>query len=262
MIFSILHYAFLIKIMRELLIKYWYKKFPPEIPSDYHRILNAYSHYYQNLNEKNQSKFRYRLFILLKLIRFIPKDLPHVTTEMKVVIGSAIIQITFGLNYFLLKHFNTIYVVPRPYRFPGYKDLFLGHVDFKYKVIVFSWQDVKNGYFIPNDAVNVALHEMAHCLEKENKFRQLFHNFFDEEKWNDWAEEASQKMETIRQGENNFIKSYGGKNMQEMFAVCIETFFEKPKEFKTYLPKLYDTMTNLLNQDPTISENPVLSVEP
>lgn len=245
--------------MIELLIKYWYKKFPPQIPAHYHRTLNSYSEYYQHLNPQNKSIFLHRLFILLKFIRFIPKGLPHITDEMRIVIGSAIIQITFGLKEYLFKQFNTIYVVPRAYHFQNYKTPFLGHVDFKHKVVCFSWQDVRTGFFIADDAVNVALHEMAHCLEKENTYRQLFRTFFDSEKWAKWTKRAFEKMEIIRRGENQFMKNYGGKNMHEMFAVCVETFFEKPDEFRYYLPELFNSIRDLLNQDPTIKENPVLS---
>ena len=244
--------------MRELLIKYWYKKFPPTIPAHYHEILNHYSDYYRNLNEVNKKKFLNRLCILLKFIRFIPKELPRVTTEMKVVIGSAIIQITFGLDYYLLKQFNTIYVLPRMYRYPGFDSPFLGHVDFKNKLIMFSWQDVQKGYMIADDAMNVALHEMAHCFDKEYKFRLLFRNLFKQDYWQQWTKEAAQKMEVIRAKQNSFLKNYAGTNMYEMFAVCVEAFFEKSDEFETYLPDLYRSMAMLLNQDPRFGENPVL----
>ena len=244
--------------MRELIITFWYKKFPPQIPIHYNRTLNAYSEYYQNLSQENKTTFLKRLYILLKFIRFIPKGLPHVTDEMRVVIGSAIIQITFGLKNYLIKEFNTIYVVPRAYHFRDYKVPFLGHVDFANRVVCFSWRDVKTGFFIADDAVNVALHEMAHCLEKENTYRQLFSTFFDSEKWANWADYAYEKMEIIRRRENRFLKNYGGKNMHEMFAVCIETFFEKPDEFRYYLPELYDSLRELLNQDPTLKSSPVL----
>lgn len=246
--------------MRELIIKYWYKKFPPQIPNHYHRTLNAYSEYYQYLTSENKKRFLKRLYILLRFIRFIPKGLPHVTEEMKVVIGSAIIQITFGLDNYLVSRFNTIYVVPRAYRFRDYKEPFLGHVDFASEIVCFSWQDVKTGFFIADDAVNVALHEMAHCLEKENTFRQIFNTFFDSKKWNIWAERAYKKMQIIRRRENQFLKNYGGQNMHEMFAVCIETFFEKPDEFRHYLPELFDSLRELLNQDPTRRENPILNI--
>ena len=104
--------------------------------------------------------------------------------------------------------------------------------------------------------MNVALHEMAHCLEKENQMRIVFQQFFNHDDWIKWAESAALKLEDIRQNKNVLINSYGGKNMQEMFAVCVETFFEKPEEFKSHLPILYQRMCDLLQQDPTMKENP------
>ena len=46
--------------------------------------------------------------------------------------------------------------------------------------------------------------------------------------------------------------------MKEMFAVCVETFFEQPEDFKKNLPELYQTMVNLLRQDPLLEGDPVL----
>ena len=142
--------------------------------------------------------------------------------------------------------------------FAGFEHPFLGHVDFKHRVVCFSWEDVKTGFMIPDDAINVALHEMAHALEMENKFRVIFREFFDRTKWVNWERVAIQKLKKIRAGENAFLKNYGGKNMREMFAVCVETFFEKPEDFKQRLPDLYQTMANLLHQDPTNKGNPII----
>ena len=47
-----------------------------------------------------------------------------------------------------------------------------------------------------------------------------------------------------------FRSPYAGANEYEFFAVALEYFFEKPTEFKSALPDLYDTLKKLLNQDP------------
>ena len=110
---------------------------------------------------------------------------------------------------------------------------------------------------MPDDAVNVALHEMAHVLEFENSYRTLFDKFFKQVNWNEWAQVAFQKMHTIRAKQNYFLKSYGGINMSEMFAVCVETFFEQPADFKKSLPELYQTLVTLLRQNPLNAEDPL-----
>lgn len=244
--------------MIEILFHYFLGKPPPTIDADYHKILSAHSTYYNNLNAENQIKFRNRLFLLLNKMGFSSAHIKVITREMRAVIGCAIIEITFGLDKFLPVRFTDVVVMPRRYMYPGYGQPFLGHIDYTRDTVFFSWQDVKHGYLVPDDAVNVALHEMAHVLEVENSFAPLFRSFFEQVKWDKWAKPAFEKMHIIRNKQNEFLKSYGGINMTEMFAVCVETFFEQPADFKERLPELYGTMVELLKQDPTVMGDPVV----
>jgi len=236
--------------MRSFYIRITRRKVPKFIDRDYHNILMEHSSFYTFLLDHERIRFRLRLYQLLNILSFSSPKLPRVTREMRAVIGSAIIEITFGLKRYLPTQYTNVIVMPYRYMYPGYGEPFLGHIDYSTDSIYFSWRDVQKGYLIPDDAVNVALHEMAHVLEAENGFNELFTNFFNRFKWNEWAELAYKKMEIIRKGNNEFLKDYGGINMTEMFAVCIEAFFEQPLEFRKYLPQIYSTMVDLLHQDP------------
>lgn len=244
--------------MRKYIVKYFYRSVPEDIDRDYHRILLAYSSYYKRLHTPLKEKFRLRLYQLLNILSFSSPELPQVTREMRAVIGSSIVEITFGLRSYLPIRFTTVIVLPYRYMYPGYGEPFLGHIDYTKRALFFSWMDVQQGYQVPDDAVNVALHEMAHVLEAENRFRPIFDRFFARVDWIRWAQVAYEKMHQIRAGHNGFLKDYGGLNMTEMFAVCIETFFEKPEAFKETLPEIYETMTLLLGQDPSRHGNPIL----
>lgn len=238
--------------MRAIIIRYTKRKVPNHIGSDYHNILANHSTYYNLLDTVNQKKFRLRLYHLLNVVSFGSPKIPNVTREMRTVIGCAIIEITFGLKRYLPTRFTNIQVMPHRYMYPGYGEPFLGHIDYDNNQIYFSWQDVKEGYLIPDDAVNVAMHEMAHVLEAENGFNEIFTNFFSRFDWQEWAELAFNKMQVIRSGNNQFLKDYGGISMTEMFAVCIEAFFEQPVLFRDNLPHIYQTMVELLNQDTAV----------
>ena len=238
--------------MRAFYIRHVHRIVPDYIDQDYHEILLHYSAYYCMLDKKLQHRFRLRLYHLLNVLSFSSAELPIVTREMRAVIGSSIIQITFGLSNYLPTKFTNIIIKPQRYMYPGFGEPFLGHIDFDNATIYFSWQDVKEGYKYPFDAVNVALHEMAHVIEAEDGFDQIFNWFFKKIVWSRWAEVAFNKMHIIRSGNNRFLKDYGGINMKEMFAVCIETFFEQPIEFKKRLPAIYLTLSDLLNQDPAL----------
>lgn len=236
--------------MRHFLTQLWYKISPPPIPPGADKLLTAKSTYYNQLNRDDQHKFLQRLAVLLKFMKFIPNGIPTVTAEMKIIIGSAIIQITFGFNKFLFRHFKTVYIMPERYLFRNADEEYLGHVDFQKKVICFSWADVQTGFEIADDAINVALHEMAHVWEMEHKLSDDFQDIFIELDWIEWKKEAATVMIEIRNGRHQFLKNYGGKNLKEMFAVCVEAFFEQPKEFNENLPELYQRMVKLLRQDP------------
>jgi len=210
-----------------------------------------------NLSLENKLIFKRRLLIASATLDFTPNSFPKVTNEMIVLITSALVQITFGLKNFKISRFRNIIVVPHNYNFLHFQNL-LGHVDYEEKCIVLSWPSVKKGYIIPDDAMNVALHEIAHALQEENRYRVLFNKFFENNKMDAWKAEAAKKLMVIRKGKNTFFKDYGGINMLEMFSVSIETFFEQPEEFKKNLPVLYAKVSELLNQDPIRKENPVL----
>lgn len=238
--------------MRAFYIKHIHRSVPEEIDTEYHAILDHYSLYYKCLDAKLQQHFRLRLYHLLNVVGFASAEFPQVTREMRAVIGSAIVQITFGLTNYLPSRFTNIIVKPHRYMYPGYGEPFLGHIDFDTNTIYFSWRDVQDGFAVYDDAVNVALHEMAHVIEAENGFGRIFTRFFSDIEWSKWAQVAFRKMHMIRSGESRFLNRYGAGNMREMFAVCIETFFERPWEFKASLPEIYHTMVVLLKQDPTM----------
>jgi len=238
--------------------KIYYRFYPPTIPDSYDRVLRRYFDYYKHLHPTLQKRFLTRLYIVLKFKKFLPwNGLPAVTEEMKIIIGSAIVQATFGLKHFVLDYFDTIFITPRRYRYRDYKEDFLGHVNFSNHTVCLSWEDVKLGYQIPNDAFNVALHEVAHTLEAEQHIRSVFRRFFNS--WNWWAfrKKGKQKMMIIRNAKNQFLKNYGGTNMKELFAISLEAFFERPEAFKKEVPTLYKTMVALLQQDPTNKEWPI-----
>ncbi len=236
----------------------YYSLFLNKIPSEYHDILSTYNEYYNDLSKPLQKRFRERVYLSSRFVKFLPVEFKNVTREMRVLITSALVQITFGLKKFVLKRFKRIYVVPNTYSFAQFPAL-LGHVDHQNDVIAMSWPSVKEGFIIPDDAMNVALHELAHALQGEDEERFSFGNIFNETRMQNWTIEATKELEAIRTNRHKFLRDYAGHNLFELFAVSIERFFEQSEKFKEEVPKLYKLISNLLNQDPTNKENPILN---
>jgi len=229
------------------------KKFPVE----YDKYLKHYSSYYRGLSPSLKNQFKKRLYISKKFIDFKPVEFDEVTEEMKVLITSALIQMTFGLNKYILRTFKTIYVVPNTYSFREYKAL-LGHVDYNVNIIAMSWPSVQHGFVIPDDAFNVAIHELAHALQAENQERFYFSKFFRDLDLLKFNHEGIKKLYDIRAKRHHYLREYAANNMVEFFAVSVETFFEQADTFRQKLPRLYQLMVNLFKQDPTQEENPLI----
>ncbi len=243
--------------MIRILRIFYYSKIKLDIPPQYHLILMEYSDYYKGLSQPLKVRFLKRLVISKKFLNFQAVQFPMVTDEMSVLITSALIQMTFGLRRYVLKRFKTIFVVPNTYSFAQYPAL-LGHVDHDKNVIAMSWPAIKKGYIIPDDAMNVALHELAHAIQGEHQKNLFYNKFFSRTKKIKWSKEGLLEIYRIRQNKS-YLREYAGQNLSELFAVSMECFFEQPDMFKKNVPKLYVLMAKLLNQDPVNKKYPLLS---
>ncbi len=213
------------------------------------KILETKFPYYRQLGFNNKRKFEIRLRYFLANKTFYGREDLEVTEEMKLLIGAAAVQVTFGFEAVQLRHFRKIILYPKAY--------YSRHTQKKHKgevntagAIVFSWEDFLKGYHVPDDGFNVGLHEMAHALKMEDLIPNGEYSFLDEQVLKRWQEVARKEIKKVQTGENKFLRSYAGTNAEEFFAVCVEQFFEQPGEFRRQLPLVYQTLAELLQQDP------------
>ncbi len=122
----------------------------------------------------------------------------------------------------------------------------------------FSWNDFLRGNQTPDDKINLGLHEFGHALRfsgiQGNETDYFFDNYFKR-----WLACASREYTRMRKGYASILRKYGAVNINEFFSVVVETFFERPTEFKTNLPELYHHTSILLNQTTAIDGSIVLN---
>lgn len=234
-------------------IKVWYTRLP-QAERDF---LFKNNKYYSTLNDSLQKEFEYRIILFLKNKKFIAKRFDAVSREMKLLIGSSAVQLTFGFHMIVLRHFQKIFVYPEAYTSSTSGRKHKGEVN-SAGAIVFSWEDFLIGYRNPTDGINVGLHEMAHALYLEDFIRNGEDNFLDSEALQDFERSGKIQINIIRNGESSFIRKYGATNKDEFFAVAIEQFFEQPEEFYNSLPNLYKRLGILLKQNPKNKSNPII----
>ena len=206
--------------------------------------------YYAALPHSLQRRFEKRVagFLLRKTYISRGKDF-HVTVEMQVHIASCAVQLTFGLKPVYLSHFSKILVYPDRYYSTIFKRYHCGEINMR-GYIVLSWKDFETGYRNSTDGFNLGLHEMAHALHLQNIIQHDEHSFLDIEHLRLWNRLAAEEMQLRGQKVEGFLRLQACQNEHEFFAVSTESFFERPHEFRSHHPDLYQALAALLMQDP------------
>lgn len=226
---------------------------PPVAKGKVHAILQKFFPYYQSLDEKRKKEFLIRVETFLFIKSFIARGMVK-SEEINVLIAATAAQISFGLSSFELFTFNKIIVYPDKYFSEIRGRYHKGEVNVEHGLVVLSANNFLQGIKDPNDGINLGLHEFSHALNIDAyKTRQMsFIQYFDE-----WQYYAEQEMDRIGKDEIHFLRAYAGTNLQEMFAVCTENFFERPQTFKQELPVLYGCLVKIYQQDPSKAVNPL-----
>jgi MtfA peptidase len=169
--------------------------------------------------------------------------------EMPILISATAIQLSFGLDEFMLPFYQYIHIYPQEFLGMHPTMRFLeGNVSGN--SINISWKHYLEGYDKPHNGQNLGLHEMAHAYYSQNftfdgEKDKCFINGFSS--YNTCGNKIFE-AEKILSG--NLFSDYALKNFQEFWAESVEIFFERPAEMKLQYLELYESMSLLLNQKP------------
>src|SRR5580693_6086359 len=218
----------------------------------YHSVVSSHVKYYNRLGMEDQRKFLFRTYLFKKAKRFHFIEVQE-STEMPILVSAVAVQLTFGLEKFMLNYFSDIYVLKDDYHYGFYSRPFMGHVD--QSGIYLSWDNFIKGISGQTPNCNVGLHEMGHALayvtfitetEEDKHFKKEFKNF---------SKVARPIFASMQEGNRNLLGEYAAVNYHEFWAVSVETFFENPVCMQLDLPELYQAMVSLLRQDPLQMRN-------
>jgi hypothetical protein len=211
-------------------------------------FFSKHFHYFNQLSEKDKERFIYRAYKLSNSINIIGRQDFVITPEVRLFVVAAQVQLTLGFKQYELNKFHTILVYPDVYKNKITGNMHYGEVNPK-GVIVLSWKRLVNGFEIPDDKINLGLHEMAHAL-MHTIISSNDHEYGLDPYLRDIVRLSQLEMDKIKNDDHHFFRKYAGTNIYEFFSVAVEYFFEVPGEFKKELPELYQFMVSLLKQNP------------
>jgi hypothetical protein len=121
-------------------------------------------------------------------------------------------------------------------------------------VVVLSWSGIRDGSATLGEFRNVVAHEFAHQLDQEDGAADGIPLIDGAHTYRVWArliaDEFEQHVARLEGGEETVLDAYGATNRAEFFAVAVEAFFERPRDFRAERPELYGLLRDYFNQDP------------
>ena len=233
-------------LLHKLYIRQQYKKFIAK-ETFYHSIVSRHVKYYNRLGLEEQRKFLFRTYLFKKSKHFHYIEVEE-SAEMPILISAVAVQLTFGLDKFMLNFFEDIFVLRDDYHYGFYSKPFMGHVD--QSGIYLSWDNFMQGLNGQTPNCNVGLHEMGHALAYVNFITQTEEDKYFKKEFLNFSKVARPIFASMQEGGKNMLGDYAGTNYHEFWAVAVEMFFENPIQCKHELPDLYEAMCRVLNQDP------------
>jgi len=210
-------------------------------------ILRNQVEFYKKLSVARQHSFEHRLADFIETYQFIGRGGYEVTDETKVVIGAVYVMMTFGMRKYLTTVFNKIVVYPSQFHSKAHNRKHKGEFNFRYKTIVFSWEDFVRGAAVENDNLNLGVHEFTHTLSFHGKISKDY----SAKNFNKMHQEILKYIKTPENAKKiiskNYFRKYAYTNSLEFMAVMMEYFFESPVEFQERFPELYFKVVKMIN---------------
>jgi hypothetical protein len=220
---------------------WWYQRKPPELPTPLRHLINTAFPFYQKLSADEKTRFRQRMALYMHANEFMPQGMDNVPVDVKGVVAASVVQLTFGLDDYLLNKFEHIVIYPHPFPSPQFPEKW--HTSEIYEedgVILFSAEQLMASFLQPVRFFNSGLYEYARVFRR--CYPAVVFPSFGE---NDW--EALQQVSGFSK---NVVEKWIGLPDPDAVAVAVVYFFVFPEKFRAVLPEAYQTLAGIFRQGP------------
>ncbi len=219
-----------------------------KLPSQEKRVLEREVKYYQKLSVKQKKYFEHRVANFLQTHPIVTREGLVLTPQMRVLIASTSVALTFGFKQYTYTSFRVILVYPDVYFSTITGCFHKGEFNPREKVLVFSWKHFLEGHLISDDNINLGLHEFAHALHFEMKSKQHINSNHFKKNFILLLLEIKRPEKRRKLLQSTYFRDYAFENKYEFLAVLIESFFETPDIFRKEFPVFYKRIKQMLNQ--------------
>ncbi|WP_374949878.1 zinc-dependent peptidase [Mucilaginibacter sp.] len=222
------------------------------------QLLSQHVEFYNNLSNADKLMFEQRIQTFLSDVRIEGVGLEVDDTDRVMVASSAVIPI-FGFKEWTYRNVTNVLLYPdtfdKEFQYEGNAGEdrnIMGMVGSGYMngQMILSRSALTKGFSKNGGKENTGIHEFVHLLDKTDGATDgVPDNFLPHEYTKPWLSMMHQEIRRIADGHSD-INPYATTNEAEFFAVAAEYFFEKPDQFKTKHPQLYDMLSKIFSQNP------------
>ncbi|GAB3935567.1 M90 family metallopeptidase [Mucilaginibacter myungsuensis] len=226
----------------------------------YKQLLQTHIEYYQNLSDEHKIRFEQQVEKFVENIRIEGIGTEITDTDRVLVASSAVIPI-FGFPDWEYQNLTNVIVYPdtfnNDFQFEGGSRNIMGMVGTGYMngQMLLSRQALVKGFSKNNGKENTAIHEFVHLLDKTDGATDgVPENLMAQQYVLPWLQMMHREMHRIKENRSD-INPYALTNEAEFLAVVSEYFFEKPEQFQSKHPELYEQLSMIFKQDPAGETN-------
>jgi Mlc titration factor MtfA (ptsG expression regulator) len=222
------------------------------------QLLTQHIDYYNKLSDSDKLYFEDKIEHFLDAVRIEGVGLELNDTDRLMVASSAVIPI-FAFKDWTYRNVTNVLLYPdtfdKDFQFEGSEGEgrnIMGMVGSGYMngQMILSRNALIKGFSKNPGKENTGIHEFVHLLDKADGATDgIPEGFLPHEYVEPWVRMMHQEIHKIEAGRSD-IDVYATTNEAEFFAVASEYFFEKPEQFQTKHPGLYDMLSKVFGQDP------------
>ncbi|TSD63760.1 zinc-dependent peptidase [Inquilinus sp. KBS0705] len=222
------------------------------------QLLTQHIDFYSNLSDADKTTFEQRVERFLTDVRIEGVGLVIDDADRIMVAASAVIPI-FGFKDWSYRNVTNVLLYPdtfdKDFQFEGNEGegrSILGMVGSGYMngQMILSRNALLKGFSKNSGKENTGIHEFVHLLDKADGATDgVPEGFLPNEFIAPWIKMMHHEIHKIEAGRSD-IDVYATTNEAEFLAVAAECFFEKPDQFQTKHPQLYDMLSKIFGQNP------------
>ena len=213
---------------------WWHTKYPIPLDEELKIWLRKYSPFYNALDAQGKEKYEYRLglYIEAREFKLVGKEQRDVPEDIKAMIASHAIELSFNKKDFLIGDFDRIFLYKHPFPTPRMQFLHTLETQQEDGVIILSMEHVVSAVVQPEKFYDIAMHAYAEAFVKINQ---------------------SLDYPVVRRKDIEILEKIGGVHYRKIQStigykeidplyVMITLYFNFPQRFKEQLPEHYDQL--------------------